>query len=54
MTFCGGAGEAEVAFCGGWGEMLSRMRSARNAATAVAISRFTDVAVGCVKKLMYL
>jgi len=33
---------------------LSRMRSAREASTAVAISRFTDVAVGCVKKLMYL
>ncbi len=33
---------------------MSRRRSARDAATAVAISRFIYVAVGCVKKLMYL
>jgi len=33
---------------------LSKRRSARDAATAMAISRFIYVAVGRVKKLMYL
>jgi len=54
VAFCGGAGGGGVAFCGGGGEMLSKMRSARDAAIAVAISRFIYVAVGRVKKLMYL